>query len=109
MYSQSCLTLCEPMGFSPSHSSATGFFRQECWSVLTFHSLGDLPDSGIQLVSHGSPELAGRFFTTEVHGKPGLRRPGFKYVSKQPCLTHYLINLICNYCFSNFILLSLVT
>ena len=42
------------------------FSRQEYWSGLPFHSPGDLPDSGIKLVSLASPSLAGRFFTTIV-------------------------------------------
>ena len=38
-----------------------GFFWQECWSGLPFPSLGDLPGSGIELMS---PALAGEFFST---------------------------------------------
>ena len=38
------------------------FSRQEYWSGLPFLSPGDLPDSRIELAT---PELAGRFFTTE--------------------------------------------
>ena len=44
-----------------------GFPSQEYWSGLSFPSLGDLPDPGIELTS---PALAGRFFTTELPGKP---------------------------------------
>ena len=43
-------------------SLSIGFPRQEYWSQLPFPSPGDLTDPGIELVS---PELAGRFFTTE--------------------------------------------
>ena len=39
-----------------------GFSRQEYWSGLPFPSPGDLPNPGIEPTS---PELAGRFFTTE--------------------------------------------
>ena len=39
-----------------------GFPRQEYWSGLPFPSSGNLPNSGIQPVSHA---LAGGFFTTE--------------------------------------------
>ena len=39
------------------------FFRQEYWSTLTFPSLGDLPDPGIEPTSLKSPTLAGRSFT----------------------------------------------
>ena len=44
-----------------------GFPRQEYWSRLLFPSPGDLPDPGIR---PESPALAGRFFTTELPGKP---------------------------------------
>ena len=42
------------------------FSRQEYWSGLPFPSAEDLPNPGIELMS---PELAGRFFTTEPPGK----------------------------------------
>ena len=47
-----------------------GFSRQEYWSGLPFPLPGDLPDQEIEHVSHESPALAGRFFTTESSGKP---------------------------------------
>ena len=43
-----------------------GFPRQEYWSRLPFPPLGDLPDPGIEPMSH---TLAGRFFTNEPSGK----------------------------------------
>ena len=43
------------------------FCRQEYWNGLRFPPVGDLPDPGIK---PASPELAGRFFTTEPLGKP---------------------------------------
>ena len=46
---------------------SVGFSRQEHWSGLPFPSPGDLLDPGIKLMS---PALAGRFFTTELPGKP---------------------------------------
>ena len=49
-----------------------GFSRQEYWSGKPFSSPGALHDSGIELVSSGSPALAGRFFTTEPPGKSFL-------------------------------------
>ena len=45
---------------------STGFPRQEYWSGLPFPPPGDLPDPGIK---PSSPELVGRFFTTEPAGK----------------------------------------
>ena len=49
------------------------FSRQEYWSGLPFPSPGDLHDSGIDLRSCVSPELAGEFFTTKLPGKTLLR------------------------------------
>jgi len=46
-----------------------GFPKKECWSGLPFPSAGDLSDPRVK---PGSPVLAGRFFTTELPGKPGL-------------------------------------
>jgi len=47
-----------------------GLPRQEYWGGLPFPSPGDLFDPGIEPVSPGSHALAGRFFTTELPGKP---------------------------------------
>ena len=44
-----------------------GSSRQEYWSGLPFPSPGDLPDPEIKSLS---PALAGRFFITELPGKP---------------------------------------
>ena len=44
-----------------------GFSRQEHWSGSPCPPPGDLPDPGIEPVP---PALAGRFFTTELSGKP---------------------------------------
>ena len=44
-----------------------GFPRQESRSGLPFPPPGDLPNPGIKPTS---PALAGRFFTTELPGKP---------------------------------------
>ena len=46
------------------------FSRQECWNELLIHTPRDLPQPGIEPVSPVSPALAGKFFTTEPHGKP---------------------------------------
>ena len=45
------------------------FPRQEYWSGLLFPFTWDLPDPGIKPASLA---LAGRFFTTEPHGKPRI-------------------------------------
>ena len=58
---QLCPTLCNPIDCSPPDSLSMEFSSQENWSGLPFSSLGDLHDSGIDLVS---PALTGKFFTT---------------------------------------------
>ena len=50
-------------------SLSMGFSRQQYWSRLPFPSPRNLPDSGIEPTSLMSPELAGKFFTTEPPGK----------------------------------------
>ena len=62
----SCLTLCNPMDYSPPGSFAHGFPRQEFWSRLPFPT----SDPEIKPVSPASLSLVGRFFTTEPLGKP---------------------------------------
>ena len=42
-----------------------GFPRPENWSELSFPSLGDFPNPGIQQESPASPALPGGFFPTE--------------------------------------------
>ena len=39
------------------------FSRQEYWSGAPFPTSGDLPESGIEAMSLGSPAFAGQFFT----------------------------------------------
>ena len=46
------------------------FSRQEYWSGLPFSSPGDLPNTGLILMSLASFALEGRFFTTLPPGKP---------------------------------------
>ena len=46
---------------------SVGFSRQESWSGLSLPSPGDLPDSGIELMS---PAWAGGFFISVQSGKP---------------------------------------
>ena len=47
-----------------------GFSRQEYWNGLPCPPPGDLPSPGIEPASLVSPALAGRFFTSELPGKP---------------------------------------
>ena len=52
---------CSPPGFS-----VHGILWQEYWSGLSCPSPGDLPSTGIELMSLMSPALAGRLFTTSA-------------------------------------------
>ena len=63
---QSCLTLCDPMGYSPQAPLSVGFSRLEYWSGLPCPPPGDLPDPGIKPTSPMPPALAGGFFTTSA-------------------------------------------
>ena len=45
---QSCPTLCDPWTVAHQAPPSMGFSRQEYWSVLPFHSPGDLPDPGTE-------------------------------------------------------------
>ena len=47
-----------------------GFFRQKYWTGLPFSPPRDFSDLGINLCLLASSALAGRFFTTELSGKP---------------------------------------
>ena len=51
-----------------SQAPLMGFSKQEYWSGLPC-PLGDLPNPGIELAS---PELVGRFFTSEPQGRQEL-------------------------------------
>ena len=62
-----CQTLCDPMNCSLPGSSIHGIFQARILEWLPFPPPGDLPNSGIK---PRSPALAGRFFTTELPGKP---------------------------------------
>ena len=65
------LTLCNPMDYSPPGSYVHGIFQArilEWVSGLSFPSLGDHPNPGLEPPSLVFPVLAGRFFTTEPRG-----------------------------------------
>ena len=65
LFSQSCPTLCDPMGYSQVLPSM-GFSRQEYWSGLPFPSPGDLPNPGIE---PGSLALQADSLLSEIPGK----------------------------------------
>ena len=60
---------CDPWTVAHQAPLSMRFSRQEYWSGLPFPPPGDLPNTGIKPVSLMSPTSAGRFFTTEPHGK----------------------------------------
>ena len=55
------------MDYSLAGSSVHGISQAAYWSGVSFPSPGDLLNPGIK---PASPALAGRFFTTELPGKP---------------------------------------
>ena len=61
------LTLCDPRHCSPRDPSVHGIFQARILKELSFLTLGDQPDPGIE---PRSPALVGRFFTTIPPGKP---------------------------------------
>ena len=70
--SQSRLTLADPWTVAHQAPLSMEFYRQECWSGLSFPPPGDLPNPGIKPVSLMSPILAGGFFTTSTQGMAGI-------------------------------------
>ena len=71
-----------------------GFFRQEHWSGLSFPSLGDIPDPGIELAFSC---LAGRFFTTAPPGKPNTGVTNFEKKDERRDKRVKFIKLYFNY------------
>ena len=61
------------------------YSRHEYWSTPIFPPPGYLPDLGIKPAFPVSPALAGRFFTTELPGKPnqGLTK---EFITTKPIL-----------------------
>ena len=64
--------LCDFMGYNSVLQAplSMGSSRQEYWSGLPFPPPGDLPDTGVKLMSFIFPALLGGFFTTKPPGKP---------------------------------------
>ena len=63
---QSCLTLCDPMEYSPPGSSVHGISPARIRKWIAFPPSRDLPHAGIKPWSPASPALAGGFFTTSA-------------------------------------------
>ena len=68
---QSCCTLCDPMGCSLPGSSVHGIFQARIleWAVISY-SRASSQHTEIEPASLTSPVLAGGYFTTEPPGKP---------------------------------------
>ena len=71
MIACSVVSLSEPRAVAHQTPLSMEFSRQEYWSRLPFNSPRNLPNPGIKLESPASSALAGGFFATELHGKPG--------------------------------------
>ena len=68
---QSCPTLCDPIDGSPPGSPIPGILQARVLERGAIAFIWDLPEIGIEPVS---PALVGRFFTTELPGKPKMRK-----------------------------------
>ena len=77
----SCLTLCNPMDYSPLGSSVHGILQARILEWVPFPSPGDLPDPGIEPSSLMSPALAVRFFTTSATWEAYMNIKNFKFRS----------------------------
>ena len=69
VYSQSFLTLCNPMDEACQALLPMEISRQEYWSELPFPTPEDLSDPGIKPKSPASLALADGFFTIALLGK----------------------------------------
>ena len=63
---QLCPALCDPMDCSPPGSCPWNFSGRNTGVVAIFFPQGNLPDPGIEPISHLSPAVEGRFFTTSA-------------------------------------------
>ena len=63
----SCPTLCDPMDYIAHQAPLSkGFSRQKYWSRMSWPSLGDLSNPGVEPTCLKSPALAGKFFTAST-------------------------------------------
>ena len=66
---QLCLTLCDPVDYSPPGSSVHEILQARILEWLPFPSPGDLPNSGIK---PGSPSLSANALPSEPPEKPPI-------------------------------------
>ena len=84
MVTPSCLTLCDPMCYSPPGPSwLWEFSRQEYWSGLPYPSPGDLPNRGIE---PRFPALQADSLTSEPSGSLSLILPFSSVAQSCPTL-----------------------
>ena len=67
LVAQSCLTLCNPMHYSPPGSSVHGIIQARVLEWVAISFFRDLPDPGIE---PGSPALKADSLPSELPGKP---------------------------------------
>ena len=65
-----CLTLCDPMDHNLLGSSVHEIFQARILEWVAFPLPGDLPDPGIEPVSHASPALQADSLSLVPPGKP---------------------------------------
>ena len=71
-----------------------GFSRQGYWSGLLSPPPGDIPDPGIKPASFMSPEMAGRFFTTNTTWEAQLMLRCFKIFALNETFSDILLNSV---------------
>ena len=69
MCAQSCLTLCNPMDYSPPGCSVHGISQARILEWTAISSFRGSSQKGLNLCLFASPALAGRFFTTWATGE----------------------------------------
>ena len=67
LITQSCMTVCDPMDYSPPGSSVHGILQARVLEGVSFPTPGYLP---YPRTEPASPALAGRFFPSVPPGKP---------------------------------------
>ena len=64
LFTQSCMTLCDPMDCACQVPMSMEFSRGEYWSGSPFPSPGDLPNPGTE--PNAYPSLVGGLFTNSL-------------------------------------------
>ena len=77
LYSQLCLTPCDPMDYIGARQTplCMEFSRQEYWRGLPFSFPWDLPSPGIESSFLASPALQAESSSVEPPGKPRIVVP----------------------------------